>query len=124
LSWAKEEDAKVGAGVWIWWTDESRSDNGGEGAAAVWKPGNECRTQRSYLGTGHMEVFNDELLAIGLLLGEMNMKRKLLQRHGVKMVAILSGSQAAIRRTRHQETGPGQRSARRINRRVRALLTQ
>jgi hypothetical protein len=26
--WAREEEAKVGAGVWMWWTDGSRSDDG------------------------------------------------------------------------------------------------
>jgi len=90
----------------------------------VCKHRNDCRPRRSYLGTGRMEVINDTLWAIGLLLGEMNKKRKLLQRHGVKTVAILRDSEAAIRQTRHQETGPGQRLARQINRTVRALLAQ
>jgi hypothetical protein len=26
--WAREKEAKVGAGVWMWWTDGSRSDDG------------------------------------------------------------------------------------------------
>jgi hypothetical protein len=38
------------------------------------------------------------------------------------MVAVFSDSQAAIRRTAHLEPGPGQRVARRINRRAQALL--
>jgi len=25
--WAREKEAKVGAGVWMWWTDRSRSEN-------------------------------------------------------------------------------------------------
>jgi len=49
-------------------------------------------------------------------------KRETLQRHGVKTVAVFSDSQAAIRRTAHLEPGPGQRLARRINRRARAIL--
>jgi len=39
--WAREKDAKIGAGVWMWWTDGSRSDDGRVGAAAVCKHGNE-----------------------------------------------------------------------------------
>jgi hypothetical protein len=35
--WAREKEAKVGAGVWKWWTDGSRSDDGQVGAAAVCK---------------------------------------------------------------------------------------
>jgi len=64
--WAREKKAKVGAGVWMWWTDGSRSDDGRVGAAAVCKHGNEWRTRRSYPGTGRMEVFDAELWAIGL----------------------------------------------------------
>jgi hypothetical protein len=26
--WAREKEAKIGAGVWMWWTDESRSKAG------------------------------------------------------------------------------------------------
>jgi hypothetical protein len=26
--WAREKEAKVGAGVWMWWTDGSRADDG------------------------------------------------------------------------------------------------
>jgi len=26
--WAREKEAKIGAGVWMWWTDGSRSDDG------------------------------------------------------------------------------------------------
>jgi len=42
----------------------------------------------------------------------------------VKMVAVFSDSQAAIRRAAHLEPGPGQRIARRINRNAQALLAQ
>jgi len=66
--WAREKEAKVGAGVWMWWTDGSRSDDGRVGAAAVCKHGNEWRSRRSFLGTGRMEVFDAELWAIGLAL--------------------------------------------------------
>jgi len=100
----------------------SRSDDGRVGAAAVCKHGNQWRSRRSFLGTGRMEVFDAELWAIGLALGETIEKRETLQRHGVKTVAIFSDSQTAIRRAAHLEPGPGQRLARRINRRARALL--
>jgi len=32
--WAREKEAKVGAGIWMWWTDGSRSDDGRVGAPA------------------------------------------------------------------------------------------
>ena len=81
----------------MWWTDGSRSDDGRVGAAAVCKDGNQWRSRRSFLGTGRMEVFDAELWAIGLALGETIEKRETLQRHGVKTVAIFSDSQTAIR---------------------------
>jgi hypothetical protein len=36
--WVRQEEAKVGAGVWMWWTDKSHSDDGPVGAATVYKP--------------------------------------------------------------------------------------
>jgi len=59
--WAREKEAKVGAGLWMWWTDGSRSDDGRVGAAAVCKHGNQWRSRRGFLGTGRMEVFDAEL---------------------------------------------------------------
>ena len=100
----------------------SRSDDGPVGAAAVCKHGDEWRTRRSYLGTGRMQVFDAELWAIGLALGETVKRSERLQEHGVKTGAVFSDSQAAIRRMAHLEPGQGQRLARRINRRARALL--
>jgi hypothetical protein len=69
-----------------------------------------------------MEVFDATLWAIGLALDVRIEKRKTLQGHGVKMVAVFSDAQAAIRWTAHLEPGPGQLLARRINRRAQALL--
>jgi len=106
----------------MWWTDGSRSDNGRVGAAAVCKHGNEWRTRRSYLGTGRMVVFDAELWAIGLALGETVKRRQRLQQHGVKAVIVFSDSHGAIQRRAHPEPGPGQRSVRRINGRAQALL--
>ena len=54
-----------------------------------------------------MEVFNAELWAIGLALGEKIEKRETLQRHGVKTVAIFSDSQTVIRRAAHLEPARG-----------------
>jgi ribonuclease HI len=104
------------------WIDGSCSDDGRVGTAAVSKHGNECRTHRSYLGTGHMEVFDGELSAIGLALRETVKRRERLQQHGVNKVAVFSDSQAAIQRAADLEPGPAQRLARRINRRARNLL--
>jgi ribonuclease HI len=120
--WARENKAKIGAGVWMWWTDGSHSDDGRVGAAAVCKHGNQWRSRRSFLGTGRMEVFDAEMWAIGLALDVAIEKRETLQKHGVKTVAVFSDSQAVIRRAAHLEPGPGQRLARQINRRARNLL--
>jgi len=69
-----------------------------------------------------MEIFDAELWAMGLALDVTNKKRESLQIHGVKTVEVFSDSQAAIQRTAHLEPGPGQRLARRFNRRARNLL--
>ena len=66
--WAREKEAKIRAGVWMWWTDGSRSDDGRVGAAAVCKHASQWRSRRSFLGSGHMEVFDAEQRAIGLAL--------------------------------------------------------
>jgi len=50
--WAREIEAKVGAGVWMWWTDGSHSGDGRVGATSVYKAGNQWRSRHSYLGTG------------------------------------------------------------------------
>jgi hypothetical protein len=95
--WAREKEAQVGAGVWMWWTEGSRSDDGPVGAAASCKHGNEWRSHHSFLGTGRMEVFDAELWAIALAPDVAIKKRETLQKHGVKPVAGFSDSQAAIR---------------------------
>jgi len=59
--WARQKEAKVGEGVWMWWTNGSRSDDSRVGDAAVCKRGNEWRSRRSFLGTGRMEVFDAEM---------------------------------------------------------------
>jgi len=95
--WAREKEAKIGAGVWMRWTDGSGSDDGRVGAAAVCEHGNQWRSSRSFLGTGRIKVFEAELWAIGLALDVAIKKRETLQKHGVKMVAVFSAAQASIR---------------------------
>jgi hypothetical protein len=88
--WASEKEAIIGAGVWMWWTDGSRSANGREGCAAVCKHGNEWRSGPSFLGTGRMELFEAELWAMGLALDVAIKMRETLQMLGVKTVAVFS----------------------------------
>jgi hypothetical protein len=114
--WAREKEAKVGAGVWMWWTDGSRTDDGRVGAAAVSKHGDGCRSFRSHLGTGRMEVYEVELWAIGVKLSESVKMRERLMENGVTIVAVFSDSQAAIHRTEDLEPGPGQPLARLLTR--------
>jgi len=56
--WAREKEAKIGAGVWMWWTDGSRLDDGLVGAAAVCKHRSHWMACGSCMGTGRMEVFD------------------------------------------------------------------
>jgi len=76
--WERVKDGKIGAGVWVWWTDGLPSDNGRVEAAVVFNHGNQWWTHRSLLGTGRMEVFNAELWGIGLRHGETIEKRETL----------------------------------------------
>jgi len=121
--WATEKEVTVGAAVWMWWTDASRSGNGRVGAAALYIHDNEWRTHRSRLGAGWMEFFNAELWVIGLMPGETVKRRQTRQKNGVTMVAVCNNSQAAIRWTASLELCAGQWIARRINRRLQVLLT-
>jgi len=120
--WAKEKEAKVRVGVWMWWTDGSRYDDGRVGAVAVCKYGSQWRTRRSYLGTGYMDVFDAKLWAARLALGETDKKREIFQWHVVKTVPVFSNSQAASQEVAHLEPRPGHRLARLINQRMRALV--
>jgi hypothetical protein len=121
--WATEKEAKVGAGVWMRWTDGLRSDDGRVGAVAVCKHRDELRSCRSFLGIGRIEDFDPELWAIGLRPEELIKIRDIVQRHGMKMVAVFSNSQAAIRWAAHLQPGTRQRLARRINQKAQVLHT-
>jgi len=121
ICWAREREAKEGAGVWMWWTDWSRSDDGRVVATAVCKHGDCWKAFRSHLGTGRMEVYDVELWAIRLALRESVSERDTLQTHGVAKVAVFSDSRAAIRRLEHLEPAPRRQLPRWINRSVRTL---
>jgi len=95
--WAREKEAKIGAGLWIWWSDGSHSDDGRVGAIAVFKHGNQWRSRRSFLGTVCMGDFDAELWPIGLALDETIDNGETLQRHGARTVTIFSDSEIAIR---------------------------
>jgi hypothetical protein len=116
IRWAREREAKVGAQVWMWWTDGSRSDDVRVGAPAVCKHRDCWKALRSQLGTGRMEVNDGEPSAFRLALGLSVSKRDTLLTHGGMKVAEFSYSQAAIRRTEHLEPGPGPALARWIHR--------
>jgi hypothetical protein len=88
--WAREKEAKIGAGVWMWWTDGSRSHDARVGAAAVYEHGNQWSSHCSFLGTGHLDVFHAELWAIGLPLDLAIVNRDTLQIHVVGTVAVFS----------------------------------
>lgn len=74
------------------------------------------------MGVGSMKDLDAEVWAIGLVLGERVKRRERLPEHGVKMVELLSNSQATIRWTSHLQPRSGQLFARRINQRAQGLL--
>jgi len=96
IRWARAREAKVGAGVWMWRMDGSRSNDGRVGAAAARKHRDGWRAFRSHLGTEQMEVYDAELWAIGLTLWESVKRRDTLQTHRLTKVAVLSNSHAPI----------------------------
>jgi len=121
IRWAREREAKVGAWVWMWWMDGSRSNDGSVGATTLYKHGDHWKAFRSHQGTGQMEVYDAELWAIGLVLRESVRKRDTLQTHVVKKVAVFSDLQAGIRPTKHLEQRPGRPLARWMDWSVRTL---
>jgi len=72
----------------MWWTDESCSDDGRVGAAAVFKHGDQWKSRCSFLGTKRMKVFDPEPWATGPGLDIMTEKRETLQSHRVMTVVI------------------------------------
>ena len=121
-SCAREKQDKVGAVVWMWWRDASRSDDGRMGPAAVCNHINEGRSCRGFLRTRRTVDIDTELWPIGLALDVAIEQRDKLQTHGVKTVAVLRASEAAIRRTAHHGSDPGQPRSGLIDGIVRNLL--
>jgi hypothetical protein len=79
--WAREKESKMGAGVWMWWTDGSRSDRGRVEAAGVSNHGTKWRSPSSFLGTKLIEVIDAELSVVGLALDVAMEKSESLQVH-------------------------------------------
>jgi len=70
-----KKEVKVWAGVWMWSSEESCSDDGRVGAAAMGKYGDTWKAGLSYRGAGRLPVFDAELLAIEVVLVETVMRR-------------------------------------------------
>jgi hypothetical protein len=70
-----------------------------------------------------VEIGDVELSAIGVVLDVTIEKREVLQNHAVKMAAVFSNAQTAVRRMSHVEPGPGQQLARWINQWAQDCLT-
>ena len=121
IRWARESEATLGAGVCMWWTDWSRSNDRRVGAAAVFKHVDRWTFFCGHLGTGQMEVHDAVRWAIGLALRESVRRRDTLQTHRVTTVTVFSDSQAGIRSTEHLEQRPAQALARWINQSARTL---
>ena len=102
--------------------DRSRTDNGSVGAAAVCSSRQGWTLFRSYLCTGRMEVFDDQLLSIGVALRTSASKAEALRAHGVPTVVVLSDSRVAMRWTAQLDPGPGQQLERAINEHARGSV--
>jgi len=103
----RDKERNAGSGVWMWWADGSRTDDGRVGATVVCSNGDSWTVFCSHLGTGRKEVFDTELWAIGIALRKSVARAETLTTHGVTRVAIFSDSQAAIRQMTHLDPGPG-----------------
>jgi hypothetical protein len=66
--WAREKEGKAGSGVWMWWKDGSRTDDGRVGAMALYTNGDGWTVYHSYLGKGGMEVLDAALWPFGIVL--------------------------------------------------------
>jgi len=120
---AREKDANIRVGIWMWWTDGLGSDDGRVGARAVFKHGHQWRFHQSGLGTGCMKVFDAKLLWISLALYQTIKNRNTLRKLGVRMVAGFHNLQTAIRLTSHLELGSRQPVAWQVRRRAPTLRT-
>jgi hypothetical protein len=105
------------------WTDLERTLQGLEPSG--WGlNGDGWMVFRSNLGTVSMKVFKAEQWAIGVAHRKSVAQSEALQAHRMMTVALISDSQAAIRRTMHLDPGTGQQLARAINTHAWALPTK
>jgi len=113
--WARRNEIMAVSGTWTWWMDGSPTYYGWVVAATACSNRDGWTVFRSYLGSGWIEVFDSELCVIEVARRMFIAQSEALQAPGVTMVAVFSDLQAAIRRTVHQDPGPGQQLARAIN---------
>jgi hypothetical protein len=106
------KDVKVGAGVGMWWTEQSRADESRVRPAAVYKLRDRWRAFRRLLGTIRVEVYNVEICAHGLPLYKLVKKNDTLQTDREMNVADFSNLQGTIRHKKLLQCAPGQRLGR------------
>jgi ribonuclease HI len=113
-------------------TDGSKSEDGWTGCAAVWKLLGNCDSEwqgrKIFMGR-NKEVFDAELYAIWVgLTAARDHKEEwaahLTEHGGPRVITIFTDAQAALKRIRNDEAGPGQWLARRIIRVERQLLVR
>ena len=80
----------------MWWTDQSHANDSCVGVTVVTINGNERSSRRRSLHTWHIEVFEDELLAIRFLHAVQIRKSITIRRHGVNMSAAPNNLEAII----------------------------
>jgi ribonuclease HI len=108
-------------------TDGSKSEDGWTGCAAVWKllGSREWQGRKIFMGR-NKEVFDAELYAIWIALRAARDNQDAWAAHltrlgGPQVITIFTDAQAALKRIRDDEAGPGQWLARRIIRVERQL---
>jgi ribonuclease HI len=119
------ESAKTTAETWTAdrgiaiFTDGSKFEDGYTGCAAVWRSGDGWQGRKVFMGR-NKEVFDAELYAIwmGLASARDHLKEDWA---GAKSITIFTDAQAALKRIRNDDPGPGQWLARRILRTERQL---
>jgi ribonuclease HI len=101
-------------------TDGSKSEEGWTGCAAVWKSDDTWQGRKMFMGR-NKEVFDAELYAIWLGLTAARDHQDEWAAVGPKSITIFTDAQAALKRIRNNDPGPGQWLARRILRTERQL---
>jgi ribonuclease HI len=102
-------------------TDGSKGEDGWTGCAAVWRNGEGGWQGRKIFMGRNKEVFDAELYAIWLGLKATRDHQGEWAAVGPKSITIFTDSQAALKRMKNDDPGPGQWLARRILRTERQL---